>query len=91
MKFFIERRWCGYSAPGSVGYEKVTVIQKLRNNDGQLCTKIEDMQSMATYYFQTLYTKDPTITPEYLLLLIDTRVDDEVNIALCKDFMDEED
>lgn len=65
-------------------------IKILKMANDEWGTKEEDMQLMATDYFQTLYKKDPTISLDCLLPLIHSRVDGDKNNALCKEFIDEE-
>jgi hypothetical protein len=45
---------------------------------------------LANKFFKELYSKDPNLQPEELIDLMHEPITDEINTALCKEFLDEE-
>lgn len=48
------------------------------------------MECIVASYFQEVYTKDPTLTPEMVLECIVTKVAPEMNTRLCAPYSDKE-
>jgi len=62
----------------------------LKASNGQWCDDPDQMAAMATDFFQALYTKDTNVRPAHMVSLLDTRVNDEMNDDLCREFTDQE-
>lgn len=69
---------------------KENKIVRLKAEDSRYVENKEEMEQMATAFFQELYLKDPMVQPVELIDLLETRVDEQMNIDLCKAFFDEE-
>jgi len=65
-------------------------IRKLKASNGQWCDNPNQLAAMATDFFRALYTKDANVEPDHLVSMLDTRVTDEMNDDLCREFTDQE-
>jgi hypothetical protein len=65
-------------------------IRKLKRPDGTWTSDTDEMECMATEFFQELYTRDENIDPSIITDLIQQCVDDDMNISLCAPFSDKE-
>jgi hypothetical protein len=66
------------------------MIKSLRDRDGVVQDAPSDMERMATSYFQSVYTRDPSIYPTSVVNLFHEVLIDEVNENLCRPFTEEE-
>lgn len=65
-------------------------IKKLKDDEGVWKEVPCTMERMATSYFKELFTRDPSLTPDNLLSMIQEKVTGGMNDGLCKDFLDKE-
>jgi hypothetical protein len=49
-----------------------------------------EMELMATSYFQSVYTRDPSIQPTPVVNLFQEVITNDINTDLCKPFSEEE-
>jgi hypothetical protein len=64
-------------------------IKKLKE-DGSWCDNPRELQNMAQQYFADLYSMDSRVSPDVVLNLIETKVTQEMNEALCREFSEKE-
>ncbi|XP_073355415.1 uncharacterized protein [Aegilops tauschii subsp. strangulata] len=64
---------------------KKNKISKLQANGNWIFSSAE-LESMATAYFQNLFTRDPNLNPEEIVALFESKVSVEMNERLCKEF-----
>lgn len=69
---------------------KKNKISKLRDANGTVHSSTMKLESMATEYFQDVYTADPNLNPETVTRLIQEKVTDIMNEKLCEDFTEDE-
>ncbi|EAZ07996.1 hypothetical protein OsI_30258 [Oryza sativa Indica Group] len=69
---------------------KKNKITKLRDSDGTVHSTTKELESMATEYFQRLFTADPSIDHSRVTSLIKPKVTDAMNEELCKTVSEEE-
>jgi hypothetical protein len=62
----------------------------LKDEEGVWKEVPSDMERMASSYFKELFTRDPSLNSNDLINCTQVKVTDDMNIALCKDFTDEE-
>jgi hypothetical protein len=65
-------------------------IKQLKRADGSVCNNQNEMGEMASSYFENLFTKDDRIRPDMLLDKVQAKVTQDMNMALCRDFTDQE-
>jgi hypothetical protein len=65
-------------------------IKRLKDSDGNREDEPPDMESMASAYFQELFTTDPMLNSDEPISLTQEKVTPEMNQDLCRDFTDEE-
>jgi hypothetical protein len=65
-------------------------IAKLRDEAGVIQTTPTEMQRMAVSYFESLYTRDPSINCDDLVSLTPEHISADMNLQLCRDFSNEE-
>jgi hypothetical protein len=65
-------------------------IKSLKDQDGVVQDVPSEMERMACSYFQSVYTRDPTLEPFPVVNLIERNITEEVNEELCKPFTSEE-
>ena len=65
-------------------------ITALKDQDGVVQHAPTEMEHMATSYFQSVYTRDPTILPTPVVNLFEEVITDDLNENLCKQFSEEE-
>jgi hypothetical protein len=58
--------------------------------DGVVKDSPSDMERMATSYFQTMYTRDPSLNAEHVTNLFDACISEDMNEMLCKSFSEVE-
>jgi len=61
-------------------------IHQMKACNGQWCDVPDQMASMGTEFFRSLYTRDELVNSEYLVSLLDTRVTEEMNEIFCMEF-----
>jgi hypothetical protein len=61
-------------------------INSLKDQDGVVQDTPSEMERMATSYFQSVYTRDPSIQPAPVVNLFREVISDDVNAVLCKPF-----
>lgn len=69
---------------------KKNKIIRLKDEDSKYVENKEQLEQMATAFFQKLYTKDHSVTPTEVVDLLKSLVDEPMNLELCKPFSDEE-
>lgn len=69
---------------------KKNKIIRLKDEDSKYVENKEQLEQMATAFFQKLYTKDHSVTPAEVVDLLKSLVDEPMNLELCKPFSDEE-
>lgn len=69
---------------------KKNKISKLRDANETVHSSTMKLESMATEYFQDVYTADPNLNPETVTRLIQEKVTDIMNEKLCEDFTEDE-
>jgi hypothetical protein len=62
----------------------------LRKDKGHVTKDKVDMECMAHQFFQELYSADGGVNPTDILEAFETRITEEVNENLCKEFLDDE-
>jgi hypothetical protein len=62
----------------------------LRKDKGHVTKDKADMECMAQQFFQELYSADGGVNPTDILEAFETRITEEVNENLCKEFLDDE-
>jgi hypothetical protein len=65
-------------------------IKKLKDGDGHWQEDQKVLMRMASDYFHNLFQADPEVESEALLNLTETRVSQEMNEQLCKEFTEKE-
>jgi hypothetical protein len=65
-------------------------INSLKDQDGVVQDTPSEMECMATSYFQSVYTRDPSIQPTPVVNLFREVISDDINAELCKPFSIEE-
>jgi hypothetical protein len=65
-------------------------IRKLRDGAGNWHDTPQVMKHMVTDFFSNLYAADPGVLPDELLELTETKISEEINLELCKEFTEEE-
>jgi hypothetical protein len=65
-------------------------IKGFQDDEGVWHTNGDHMKTMATEYFQNIFSADPDILPEHVLNLFEEKVTADMNIKLCADFTDKE-
>lgn len=65
-------------------------IKRLLKTNGALTDKTDEMEEMATEFFQNLYTQDTSVSPQLASRIFQTKVLDQLNDDLCKEFSDDE-
>lgn len=58
--------------------------------DGTWCNVPSEKELMTRSYFQEVYTKDPTLTPDVVIESIEEKVTPEMNELLCAPFTNKE-
>jgi hypothetical protein len=61
-------------------------ISSLKDQDGVVQDTPSEMERMATSYFQSVYTRDPSIQPAPVVNLFREVISDDINADLCKPF-----
>jgi hypothetical protein len=74
----------------AVWHARKNKIKSLKDQDGVVQDVPSEMERMATSYFQSVYTRDPSIVPTHVVNLFQEVLTDEVNDNLCWPFMEEE-
>jgi hypothetical protein len=74
----------------AAGRAKKNKIKSLRKTDGQVTKQKDEMETMACDFFKELYMADPMVQAQEVLNLMQLKITDEINEALCKDFSDKE-
>jgi hypothetical protein len=74
----------------AVGRARKNKIKSLKDQDGVVQDVPSEMERMETSYFQSVYTRDPSIVPTHVVNLFQEVLTDEVNDNLCWPFMEEE-
>ncbi|XP_071680546.1 uncharacterized protein [Lolium perenne] len=65
-------------------------IRSLRRTDGSFTHDKEEMEAMATSFYQNLYTRYDNVDPNIIIEEVQHCVDDHMNDGLCKHFSEEE-
>jgi hypothetical protein len=65
-------------------------ILKMKREDGSWCANQNEMQGMATQYFSSLFTKDPSLNPDELVDRFVPKISSEINEDLCTLYTEEE-
>lgn len=66
-------------------------IKKLKKMDGEWSSFHEEMAGMVNdFFFQNLYTKDPSVQPQEVADLFVRQITDDMNLELCKPFSEKE-
>jgi hypothetical protein len=61
-------------------------IKSLKDSDGVIQESPSEMERMATSYFKSVFTRDPSIQPAPVVNLLQEVITDEVNDNLCRPF-----
>ena len=61
-------------------------ITKLKNQNAECCEDPKVLQAMSMDFFRDLYTADSNVDPSELVDLMSTKITDDMNEALCRDF-----
>ena len=61
-------------------------ITKLKNQNAECCEDPKVLQAMSMDFFRDLYTVDSNVDPFELVDLMSTKITDDMNEALCRDF-----
>jgi hypothetical protein len=69
---------------------KKNKIKRSKGDDGRTTHDKKEMETLATKFFRTLYTADPTVHPEDVVQLFEPLILDGMNADLCKEFSAEE-
>jgi hypothetical protein len=65
-------------------------IRNLKRPDGTVTTDCEEMEQLATCFFQNLFTKDASVTASVVIDLLQAKVDDQMNESLTAPFSEKE-
>jgi hypothetical protein len=65
-------------------------ISKLQREDGTWATEPDEMEGMATSFFQNLYSHEEGLQPNIILDRLSSRVDNGMNERLCAPFSEQE-
>lgn len=65
-------------------------ITKLKTQDDEWCEDPKVMQSMSVEFFKDLFSADNMVDPTELVDLVESKISDDMNEALCKQFSVEE-
>ena len=65
-------------------------ITKLKNQNNTWCEDPKVLQTMALDFFRDLYSADSNVDPSELTELMNTKITDDMNEALCRTFSAEE-
>ena len=65
-------------------------ITKLKNQNNTWCEYPKVLQTMAVGFFRDLYPADSNVDPSELTELMNTKITDDMNKALCRSFSAEE-
>ncbi|XP_040245505.2 uncharacterized protein [Aegilops tauschii subsp. strangulata] len=69
---------------------KKNKITKLKDANGNWISSPAELESLATAYFQDLFTRDANLNPEEIVALFENKVSVEMNEMLCQEFTDRE-
>jgi hypothetical protein len=64
--------------------------KELKDQDGVVQEAPSEMEKMSTSYFQSVYTKDPTVQPRQEINLFAELINDDVSENLCRPFTEHE-
>lgn len=70
--------------------QKKNTISKLKDESGVWVDDMDGMKNMATDFFLSLYSEDLTVRPDLLLNFVQSRVTEDMNASLVKEFTDKE-
>lgn len=65
-------------------------ITKLKNHDNEWCEDPKVLQTMVVDFFRDLYSADSNVDPSKLIDLMNMKITDDMNEALCRSFIAEE-
>jgi hypothetical protein len=65
-------------------------ITKLKNQNNEWCEDPKVLQTMAVDFFRDLYSADSNVDPSKLIELMNTKITEDMNEALCRSFSVEE-
>ena len=69
---------------------KKNKISKLKDGKGNWVSRTDELEAMATSYFQELFSHDPNLNPEDIVRLFEPKVSDDLNASLCREFTNKE-
>lgn len=69
---------------------KKNKIIKLKDASERWVTSQEELEALATSYFQDLFTRYPNLNPEEIVQLFEHKVTPDMNEDLCRDFSEKE-
>lgn len=61
-------------------------ITKLKNQNNEWCEDPKVLQTMAVDFFRDLYSADSNVDPSELIELMNTKITEDMNEALCRSF-----
>jgi hypothetical protein len=65
-------------------------IKRLKDDMGNWVENPQDLKQMSRAFFHSLFEADRGVTPNELIVLTESKITEEMNHQLCKEFMDQE-